>query len=77
MMLRAVIERRRRRESFGPQERRGYVLSALERPRTQARLRDAGMSSWILNLLRRSGGTGWFAQPNRWPGRLEKTHEGG
>lgn len=54
-MQRAALERRRRRESFDPQERRRYVLSALERPRTQAELRDAlGMSnSGILHLLRR------------------------
>ncbi|WP_417607880.1 winged helix-turn-helix transcriptional regulator [Primorskyibacter flagellatus] len=54
-MQRAALERRRRRESFDPQERRRYVLSTLERPRTQAELRDAlGMSnSGILHLLRR------------------------
>lgn len=48
-------ERRRRRQRFGPEERRRFVLSALERPRTQSELRDAlGMSnSGILHLLRR------------------------
>lgn len=50
-----AMERRRRRQGFGPQERRRFVLTALDRPRTQAELRDAlGMSnSGILNLLRR------------------------
>ena len=44
-----------RRQRFGPEERRRFVLSALERPRTQSELRDAlGMSnSGILHLLRR------------------------
>ncbi len=43
------------RHEFGPKERRRFVLAALERPRTQAELRDAlGMSnSGILHLLRR------------------------
>lgn len=55
MMQRITLERRRRRETFGPQDRRRYVLSALDRPCTQAELRDAlGMSnSGILHLLRR------------------------
>lgn len=81
MMLRAVIERRRRRESFGPQERRGYVLSALERPRTQAELRDAlGMSnSGILNLLRRLERDGLVRPAERvaWTRVWEKTRKGG
>lgn len=48
-------ERRRRRQRFGLEERRRFVLSKLERPRTQSELRDAlGMSnSGILHLLRR------------------------
>lgn len=51
----SALERRRRRQRFGPEERRHFVLSALERPRTQSELRDAlGMSnSGILHLLRR------------------------
>lgn len=55
MMPDRMMERRRRRQRFGPQERRRFVLTALDRPRTQAELRDAlGMSnSGILNLLRR------------------------
>lgn len=81
MMLRAVTERRRRRESFGPQERRGYVLSALERPRTQAELRDAlGMSnSGILNLLRRLERDGLVRPAERvaWTRVWEKTRQGG
>ena len=50
-----ALERRHRRQRFGPEERRRFVLSALERPRTQSELRDAlGMSnSGILHLLRR------------------------
>jgi DNA-binding MarR family transcriptional regulator len=76
-----VIERRRRRESFGPQERRGYVLSALERPRTQAELRDAlGMSnSGILNLLRRLERDGLVRPAERvaWTRVWEKTRQGG
>lgn len=49
-------KRRPQRRRNGPAEvRRRYFLDALERPRTQAELRDAlGMSnSGILNLLRR------------------------
>ncbi|WP_323781805.1 winged helix-turn-helix transcriptional regulator [Leisingera sp.] len=49
-------KRRPQRRRNGPAEaRRRYVLDALERPRTQAELRDAlGMSnSGILHLLRR------------------------
>lgn len=48
-------ERRYRRQRISPEERRRFVLTALERPRTQAELRDAlGMSnSGILHLLRR------------------------
>lgn len=55
MMPGAQMERRRRRQKFGPEERRRFVLTALERPRTQAELRDAlSMSnSGILHLLRR------------------------
>ncbi|MFV0246131.1 MAG: winged helix-turn-helix domain-containing protein [Qingshengfaniella sp.] len=50
-----AAQRRRRRARLGPDERRRFVLAALERPRTQAELRDAlGMSnSGILHLLRR------------------------
>lgn len=80
MMQRAVIERRRRRTSFGPQERRGYVLSALERPRTQAELRDAlGMSnSGILNLLRRLERDGLVRPAERvaWTRVWENTRKG-
>ncbi|GGB63519.1 hypothetical protein GCM10011316_39230 [Roseibium aquae] len=48
-------ERRYRRQRSSPEERRRFVLTALERPRTQAELRDAlGMSnSGILHLLPR------------------------
>jgi predicted transcriptional regulator len=48
-------ERRHRRQRISPEERRRFVLTALERPRTQAELRDAlDMSnSGILHLLRR------------------------
>lgn len=48
-------ERRYRRQRISPEERRRFVLTALEKPRTQAELRDAlGMSnSGILHLLRR------------------------
>ena len=52
----AWTNRRPQRRRNGPAEaRRRYVLDALERPRTQAELRDAlGMSnSGILHLLRR------------------------
>ncbi|SNT41829.1 Winged helix-turn-helix DNA-binding [[Luteovulum] sphaeroides subsp. megalophilum] len=80
MMQRAALERRRRRDSFGPQERRGYVLSALERPRTQAELRDAlGMSnSGILNLLRRLERDGLVRPAERvaWTRVWEKTRKG-
>ena len=81
MMQRAALERRRRRESFDPQERRRYVLSALERPRTQAELRDAlGMSnSGILNLLRRLERDGLVRPAERvaWTRVWEKTRRGG
>ena len=81
MMQRAALERRRRRESFDPQERRRYVLSALERPRTQAELRDAlGMSnSGILNLLRRLERDGLVRPAERvaWTRVWEKTRQGG
>lgn len=81
MMQRAALERRRRRESFDPQERRRYVLSALERPRTQAELRDAlGMSnSGILNLLRRLERDGLVRPAERvaWTRVWEKTRNGG
>ena len=56
-MLGALRDKRRpQRRRNGPAEaRRRFVLDALERPRTQAELRDAlGMSnSGILHLLRR------------------------
>lgn len=47
--------RRRRRQAPGYEGRRRFVLEALERPRSQAELRDAlGMSnSGMLHLLRR------------------------
>ncbi len=81
MMQRAALERRRRRESFDPQERRRYVLSALERPRTQAELRDAlGMSnSGILHLLRRLERDGLVRPAERvaWTRVWEKTRNGG
>lgn len=81
MMQRTALERQRRRESFGPQERRGYVLSALERPRTQAEMRDAlGMSnSGILNLLRRLEREGLVRPAERvaWTRVWEKTRRGG
>jgi DNA-binding MarR family transcriptional regulator len=81
MMQKVAMERRRRRESFGPQERRGYVLSALERPRTQAELRDAlGMSnSGILNLLRRLERDGLVRPAERvaWTRVWEKSRRGG
>lgn len=55
-MHRSYNERRtrKRHQSSRVEERRRYVLEALERPRTQAELRDAlGMSnSGILNLMR-------------------------
>lgn len=80
-MQRAALERRRRRESFDPQERRHYVLSALERPRTQAELRDAlGMSnSGILHLLRRLERDGLVRPAERvaWTRVWEKTRNGG
>jgi uncharacterized membrane protein len=80
-MQRAALERRRRRESFDPQERRRYVLSALERPRTQAELRDAlGMSnSGILHLLRRLERDGLVRPAERvaWTRVWEKTRNGG
>ncbi len=80
-MHRAALERRRHRESFGPQERRRYVLSALERPRTQAELRDAlGMSnSGILHLLRRLERDGLVRPAERvaWTRVWEKTRNGG
>ena len=80
-MHRAALERRRRRESFNPQERRRYVLSALERPRTQAELRDAlGMSnSGILHLLRRLERDGLVRPAERlaWTRVWEKTRNGG
>ena len=80
-MHRAALERRRHRESFGPQERRRYVLSALERPRTQAELRDAlGMSnSGILHLLRRLERDGLVRPAERvaWTRVWEKTRDGG
>lgn len=46
---------RRRRRALGYEGRRRFVLEALERPRSQAELRDAlGMSnSGMLHLLRR------------------------
>ena len=75
------MKRRRHRESFGPQERRRYVLSALERPRTQAELRDAlGMSnSGILHLLRRLERDGLVRPAERvaWTRVWEKTRNGG
>lgn len=81
MMQRAALERRRRREAFGPQERRRYVLSALERPRTQAELRDAlGMSnSGILHLLRRLEREGLVRPGERvaWTRIWEKTRDRG
>ena len=80
-MQRAALERRRRRETFGPKERRRYVLSALERPRTQAELRDAlGMSnSGILHLLRRLERDGLVRPAERvaWTRVWEKTRQGG
>lgn len=80
-MHRAALKRRRHRESFGPQERRRYVLSALERPRTQAELRDAlGMSnSGILHLLRRLERDGLVRPAERvaWTRVWEKTRQGG
>ena len=80
-MHRAALERRRHRESFGPQERRRYVLSALERPRTHAELRDAlGMSnSGILHLLRRLERDGLVRPAERvaWTRVWEKTRNGG
>lgn len=80
-MQRAALERRRRREFFDPQERRSYVLSALERPRTQAELRDAlGMSnSGILHLLRRLERDGLVRPAERvaWTRVWEKTRNGG
>lgn len=80
-MQRVALERRRRRESFDPQERRRYVLSALERPRTQAELRDAlGMSnSGILHLLRRLERDGLVRPAERvaWTRVWEKTRNGG
>jgi predicted transcriptional regulator len=80
-MHRAALKRRRHRESFGPQERRRYVLSALERPRTQAELRDAlGMSnSGILHLLRRLERDGLVRPAERvaWTRVWEKTRNGG
>lgn len=79
-MQRVASERRRRRESFDPQERRRYVLSALERPRTQAELRDAlGMSnSGILHLLRRLERDGLVFPAERvaWTRVWEKTRNG-
>lgn len=46
-------ERRRRRQRFGPEERRRFVLSALERSRTQSELRDAlGISNSGILLSR-------------------------
>jgi len=79
-MQRVASERRRRRESFDPQERRRYVLSALERPRTQAELRDAlGMSnSGILHLLRRLERDGLVCPAARvaWTRVWEKTRNG-
>ncbi|MBC7141629.1 MAG: winged helix-turn-helix transcriptional regulator [Rhodobacteraceae bacterium] len=79
-MQRAASERRRRRESFGPQERRRYVLSALARPRTQAELRDAlGMSnSGILHLLRRLERDGLVRPAERvaWTRVWERTRNG-
>ncbi|MBD3739022.1 MAG: winged helix-turn-helix transcriptional regulator [Pseudomonas balearica] len=76
----AALERRRRRESFDPQERRRYVLTALERPRTQAELRDAlGMSnSGILHLLRRLERDGLVRPAERvaWTRVWEKTLNG-
>ncbi|MBC7140376.1 MAG: winged helix-turn-helix transcriptional regulator [Defluviimonas sp.] len=81
MMQRAALERRRRRESFGPKERRHFVLSALERPRTQSELRDAlGMSnSGILHLLRRLERDGLVRPAERvaWTRVWEKTRNGG
>jgi DNA-binding MarR family transcriptional regulator len=81
MMQRAALARQRRRESFGPQERRCYVLDSLERPRTQAELRDAlGMSnSGILHLLRRLERDGLVRPAERvaWTRVWEKTRNGG
>lgn len=80
-MMQRATEWRRQRESFGPQERRRYVLFALERPRTQAELRDAlGMSnSGILHLLRRLERDGLVRPAERvaWTRVWEKTRNGG
>jgi predicted transcriptional regulator len=74
-------ERRRRRQRFGPDERRRFVLSALERPRTQSELRDAlGMSnSGILHLLRRLERDGLVRPAERiaWTRIWEKIRNGG
>ncbi|MBN8188789.1 winged helix-turn-helix transcriptional regulator [Salipiger thiooxidans] len=74
-------ERRRRRQRFGPEERRRFVLSALERPRTQSELRDAlGMSnSGILHLLRRLERDGLVRPAERvaWTRIWERTRNGG
>lgn len=76
-----ALERRRRRQRSGPEERRRFVLSALERPRTQSELRDAlGMSnSGILHLLRRLESEG-LVRPAERVARTriwEKTRSGG
>lgn len=76
-----ALEPRRRRQRFGPEERRRFVLSALERPRTQSELRDAlGMSnSGILNLLRRLERDGLVRPAERvaWTRIWERTRNGG
>lgn len=81
MMPGGALERRRRRQRFGPEERRRFVLSALERPRTQSELRDAlGMSnSGILHLLRRLERDGLVHPAERvaWTRVWEKTRNGG
>lgn len=76
-----ALERRRRRQRYGHEERRRFVLSALERPRTQSELGDAlGMSnSGILHLLRRLERDG-LVRPAERVARTrvwEKTRNGG
>ncbi|MCM2563919.1 winged helix-turn-helix domain-containing protein [Lutimaribacter sp. EGI FJ00015] len=71
---------RAQRRRHGPAEaRRRFILDALERPRTQAELRDAlGMSnSGILHLLRRMERDGLVRPAERiaWTRIWERTTE--
>ncbi|GAB4272486.1 MAG: hypothetical protein Kow0013_25940 [Pararhodobacter sp.] len=74
-------EPQRRRQRSGPAERRRFVLSALERPRTQSELRDAlGMSnSGMLHLLRRLEREGLVRPAERvaWTRIWERTRKDG